>query len=183
MKIGIITRKEFPIYKDFPLLFQYEISDYNLIIGYSYAKELYPETNFLKNKINKNTWWIYSNDEKPTDANKLTINILKEIIEEIIRNSEYKVVDPIINKIEKEQIKRFLEIKNITFYSRKGRMLFLYSKNQIFGFDIEVYKWMGWNLKEIIDFKKIKPFIIDDVYLTLFGEKNLKYIPLFYDIF
>jgi hypothetical protein len=180
MKIGIITQKEFKLFKEYPLLFTYEKEKYNLIIGYNYAKDLLPETTFLKSKIKEGFWWTYSDDEKPTDFNKLTIGILKEIILDIVNKTEYRVVDPLINKIGKEDIKKFFEKKNLTFYSRKDRMVFLYSNDEIFGIDLEVFKWMEWNIKEIIDFKKLKPFIIDDKYIELFGEKYIKYIPLFY---
>lgn len=181
MKIGIVTQKEFKLFKEYPLLFSYEKEKYNLIVGYSYAKNLLPETTFLNPKISNKFWWTYSDDEKPTDFNKLTIKVLKDIIYDIVNKTEYKVVDPIINKITKEDIKIFFEKKKLTFYSRKDRMLFLYSNDEIFGMDLEVFKWMEWNIKEIIDFKKLKPFIIDDKYIELFGEKYIKYIPLFYE--
>jgi len=180
MKIGIITQKEFKLFNEYPLLFEYGESDYNLIIGYNLAKELNKNTSFLNNKINNNTYWVWSDEEKPTDSKKLTINIIKLIIEEIIKNTEYKVVDPIINKITKESIKNYFANKNINYYTKIDRMLFLYYEKEIFGFDLEVFKWMDWNIKELIDFKPLKPFLIDDKYLDLFTEKNKKYIPIFY---
>lgn len=165
-----------------------------MVVGFSLLKKLYgdkyPDQSILDKIVipNKLYWEFSFNENKKQNIDGIENFINEKVIDYYFFDFKYFNIDPIFNKISNEDdlIKNFPIID--CAYS-DNRMLYVISSNSVFGLDLDVFDFYGFNInyiKNSILEKAIKRVIDPDnnIYLSYyrqFPELNFlkRYIPLF----
>jgi hypothetical protein len=110
-----------------------------LILGYYKFKGDY-ELDFSNNKIKDNLYWTFSKDEDRGTLNKELYDFMLLCELRLFDNFKYKYVDPF--NLTFGKIKKIINffIKNGGVGNISDSMLFIYSDNKTFGFNLETLK-------------------------------------------
>jgi len=183
-EFNVVSLEDEIIFKNLP----------TLIIGYETVCDLYGKENInvLKRKINENIFWTFKRNVKRI--------LYDPDIEDFIRHS-YKTYVDRISYIDVDVIqfptkklikitKKILELTDIISYKTDNNIIYLYSKNIIFGVDLNILKYVGFNIEKIE--RKIKEksmvFLTGKEILIEYSnhlerlENDLKYLPFLYSI-
>jgi len=172
------------IFKDLP----------TLIIGYDEICDLYGEDNInvLNRNVGKNVFWTYK---------RTTKRVLYDTdLESFIRYS-YKKYTSKLNYVDLDLIqfsnskilkivKKILTLKGVITYESENSVIYIYSNNIIFGIDLNLVEYIGFDIEKVR--KKIK----DKSLIYLKGEEvlieyqnylerldnDIKLIPVLYSI-
>lgn len=165
-----------------------------LIIGYELVNTFFGKDsiNVLNKRINKNTFWTFERTTKR--------DVYANDLEDFIRHSYKKFIEKIsyvdldliqfpTKKIMKI-VRKIYGLEKVITYKSENNVLFLYSGNLIFGIDLNMVKFIGF------DPKKVERKIIEKSTTFLEGSEILieynnhlerlnydtKYIPVLYSI-
>jgi hypothetical protein len=148
-----------------------------------------------KEIIEKKLYWEFSFDEKKSDH----INGVEDFVESapllyFSNKYDYKHINPIFLNIRTVEDLKWNDIplEFDVFYNYKNKMLYLLdlsiNENVIYGVDLELFEFLGFNKSELMDyFIGISSRIIDDIdgkkaeeYLSYFnsGDELKKYLPV-----
>lgn len=183
-EFNVVTSLDEIIFKDLP----------TLIIGYDLVKLFFDKSliNVLNKRINKNTFWTFNRNVKR--------DVFTNDLEDFIRHSYTKCIER-INYVDIDLIqfsrgkiikilRKIKELENIITYKSKNNVIYMYSENLIFGIDLNIVDFIGYDSKKIEDrirAESIK-FLEGDEILLEYGNhlerinNGIKYIPLLYSI-
>lgn len=162
-----------------------------LIIGYDLVVKLYPNFNILKIELEDNIYWTFKRTEKRDKYEEDLLWFIYKVYELFVKDVKYIFVDPIhfdSKKMWKVIRKIYNLISPITFVN--GEMLYIYGNNLIFGVDLKLLKYMGFNVIKIkTKIKKFSNVFLDDNKILIEYKKNIdalnnqiKYIPFLYSL-
>ena len=162
-----------------------------LIVGYERVNKLYPDFDITTNKINDKTYWTFKKNEKRDKYEEDLRWFIKKVYSDLINNLSYVFVDPLQyrKKTLIKIIKKILSSKNIISYLH-DEMVYVYTDNIIFGVDLKLFKFLGFNIDKIKN--KIKSistvFLVKDEILIeykniiSFFDNKIRYLPYLYFI-
>jgi hypothetical protein len=162
-----------------------------LIVGYERVNKLYPDFDITTNKINDKTYWTFKKNEKRDKYEEDLRWFIKKVYSDLINNLSYVFVDPLQyrNKTLIKIIKKILSSNNIISYLH-DEMVYIYTDNIIFGVDLKLFKFLGFNIDKIKN--KIKSistvFLVKDEILIeykniiSFFDNKIRYLPYLYFI-
>lgn len=130
-----------------------------LIIGYNIAKDNIKNFSLLRKEYTEQKiWWTFLKTEKRVDYDKDLSNFNSVIINEIVKDIKYQLIDVInLKKEEKESIwKELLSNKNKIIYNYFNKMLFIYinENKKVYGLPLTTCRFLGNDTDKII--KKLK---------------------------
>lgn len=162
-----------------------------LIIGWDIVKTINPEADFIDKKLSDNIFWTFKKTERRDIFEEDLYYFINHCYKLLVKNIEYIFIDLILlNELELKNIfNKLKKTKQLIGYNYNN-MIYLYTDNIIYGFDLKLVKYLALDTEKII--KKIKSYcsvfldnndiLIEykDIIETLNSE--IKYIPYLYSI-
>lgn len=162
-----------------------------LVTSYKWLKENYDDYDIYNKKLEDNLYWTFSRTERRDIFHKDVEEFVTLANREMVKNIHYVFVDLIqyhpttIRKI----VRKILSLKKKIAFKHK-RMIYIYGGELIFGIDLNLLEYMGFDVKKIE--KKIKSycneFLEDDEIFIEYKDNmerlnhEVKYIPFLYAI-
>lgn len=140
-----------------------------LIVGYDYVNKAFPDFDITNNKLADNLYWTFKRTEK-RDKYEEDLNwFIKKAYLSLVKDIIYISIDPIQHRPKTlfKIVRKLYSIDNKVAYL-DGNMIFIYGDKIIFGVDLELFKFVGF------DIDKIKNKIKDNC--THFLDKNSIFI-------
>jgi len=160
-----------------------------LIIGWDYVKKNYPDYDITQRKLSENLYWTFKKTEKRELHEEDIYNFIQKIYSDLLEKINYVFIDPIINnkKVIKKILKKINSIKQIVSYHHND-MVYMYGENIIFGIDLSLIDFMGFDVNKIISKIKAKSkhFLTKNSIFIKYKDKlenldnQVKYIPYLY---
>lgn len=162
-----------------------------LIVGWKFIKDKFPNYNITERKLDSLTYWTFNKTERRDIFNDDLDSFTQECYNRLISNVKYIYVDPIQDtKSRIYKILRKIYKSNRIFAYRHEDMVYLSIDDLIFGIDLKILSFIGFNTDKII--AKIKSistaFLIDDDILIEYKnhidnlDDQVKYTPFLYSI-
>ncbi len=190
MNLGnIVTKSPVTVPNEFNIFDSIEDIDGNiptLIVGWDLAERLFPNQDITDKKITKLIWWTFNRSERKDEHTIGVYEFIEHAYKEMVSNINYVFVD-YINFSHSKLNKTLSKINSLhDFISyQHGNMIYMYSHKLIFGMDLSLLKYMGYNPEKCIS--DIKEFSTEyltkeeiyDVYLPHIErvDNQVKYIP------
>lgn len=162
-----------------------------LIIGFDIVNELYPDFDILDIKVEENIYWTFKKNEKRDKYNEDLNWFIQKVYDDLVKNCMYIFVDVIqYNKQTLIKIlKKILSFKKIITYQTED-MLYINGENYIFGVDLKLLHYVGFDKNKIINkIKRISNSFLDNNQIIIEYKKYVedlglpnKYIPYLYSI-
>lgn len=162
-----------------------------LIVGFDTVNNLYPDFDILDIKVEDNIYWTFKKNEKRDKYNEDLNWFIQKVYDDLVKNCIYVFVDviqynkPTLIKI----LKKISSFKKIITYQTED-MLYINGENYIFGVDLKLLNYVGFDKNKIINkikrasnsFLSNNEIIIEyKKYVEDLGLPN-KYIPYLYSI-
>ncbi len=195
MKIAnIVTKNKIDISEQFNIVESMDNVIHGLptlIVGFDIVNNLYPDFDILDIKVEDNIYWTFKKNEK-RDKYEEDLNwFVQKVYDDLVKNSSYIFVDVIqyskltLTKI----IKKIISFDKIVTYHTSD-MLYINGDNFIFGIDLKLMKYVGFDENKIINkIKKISIVFLSDNEIIIEYKKYVedlglpnKYIPYLYSI-
>jgi len=195
MKIGNIISKKNISVSDYFNLYN-RVSDIDnslpvLIVGWDLVENLYPHHDITENRVNNNIFWCVNKTVNRDSYEECVVMFEKHCFKEIIKDVKYIYVDPILSSNQRllKIVRKIYSLKNVISYDN-GDMVYMYSDNFIFGIDIKILKYIGFNTEKILSKIKLisKVFLVDNEIIIEYKknaqslDNGIKYIPYFFSI-
>ena len=162
-----------------------------LIVGYDYVNKHYQDFDITNIKLEPNLYWTFKKTEKRDKFDEDLRWFIRKVYEDLTDKLIYLFVDPIQHKPKtlRKIVKKILSLNDVITY-KHNEMFYVYSDNLIFGIDLKLLKYLGFNTDKIKE--KIKSisdvFLIDDEILIGYKKcietlnNRVRYIPYLYFI-
>jgi hypothetical protein len=162
-----------------------------LIVGYDYVNKHYQDFDITNIKLEPNLYWTFKKTEKRDKFDEDLRWFIRKVYEDLTDKLIYLFVDPIQHKPKtlRKIVKKILSLNDVITYQH-NEMFYVYSDNLIFGIDLKLLKYLGFNTDKIKE--KIKSisnvFLIDDEILIEYKKcietlnNRVRYIPYLYFI-
>jgi hypothetical protein len=162
-----------------------------LIVGYDYVNKHYHDFDITNIKLEPNLYWTFKKTEKRDKFDEDLRWFIRKVYEDLTDKLIYLFVDPIQHKPKtlRKIVKKILSLNDVITYQH-NEMFYVYSDNLIFGIDLKLLKYLGFNTDKIKE--KIKSisnvFLIDDEILIGYKKcietlnNRVRYIPYLYFI-
>lgn len=162
-----------------------------LIIGWDIIKEEFPDYDIINRKLSDNVYWTFKKNEKRDQHEEDLFYFVKNTYADLISKVKYIFVDPI--HLSKKNlikiIKKILsETKLISF--KYKNMIYIYCDKYIFGIDLKLIKFIGYNADKIHNkiYSKSNVFLVDNNIFIEYKKRleiidnQMRYIPYLYSI-
>ncbi len=194
MKIGnIVSTNNLNVSEDFNVVKTMDDIIHGLptlIIGWDYVDKTYPEYNIMESEIKTDLYWTFKKTEKRDKHDEDIQRFISKTYKNLTKGISYVFIDPLQFNYKKlvKVIRRIKSTKNITFIN--GDMVYIYSDKIIFGIDLKLLTYIGFDIDKIkLKIKSSSEVFLDDnkilieysKYITAL-ENQVKYIPLLYSI-
>lgn len=195
MKIAnIVTDTKITVSNDFNVVpsIQYITKGLpTLIVGYDIVSKLYPDFNILEIELSNNLYWTFKRTEKRDKFEEDLLWFIGRVYEELVKDIKYVFVDP-IHYTPRALIKIIKKIKSldkpITYV--KDRMVYIYGDNLIFGIDLRLLKFIGYDTEKIKNkIKKLSSVFLEGSSVFIEYKKHvhalnnqIRYIPYLYKV-
>jgi hypothetical protein len=162
-----------------------------LIIGYEFTDTIFPNFDVTEMCIKHNFYWTFKKRERRDKFEQDMDWFVSKVFSELIENVNYVYLDVIQYPVKTQIkiVKKILSLKKVISY-QKGSMVYIYGDNLIFGVDLKLLKYVGFNIDNV----KTKIKSISSVFLV--GNKiiidyttiveslgnQVKYIPYIYNL-
>lgn len=165
-----------------------------LIIGYDEICELYGEenVNVLKRNVTKNIFWTFKRTVKRQLYDVDLESFIRHAYKKATSNLNYVDLDLIQSSKSKiiKIIKHLLGLKDVISYESKNSVIYIYSNNIIFGIDLNLIEYVGFNPDKVREKIKDKSAVFLEGEEILIEYKNhlerldndIKLIPFLYFI-
>jgi hypothetical protein len=162
-----------------------------LIIGFDYVNKHYPDFDITKFQLEPNLYWTFRKNEK-RDKYEYDLSLfINKVYCDLVQDISYVFVDPIHynKKTLYKIIKKVKSLKNIISYVNND-MVYIYSDKIIFGVDLKLLSYIGFNKDGIkAKIKQISSVFLHDSrilieYKNVIQEldNQVKYVPYLYSI-
>jgi hypothetical protein len=162
-----------------------------LIIGFDYVNKHYPDFNILDIELEPNLYWTVKKTER-RDKHAEDLNwFINKVYNDLTKNIKYVFIDPLQynSKSLYKIVRKLYSIeKLITFLN--GDMVYIYGENFIFGVDLKLMSYIGYDkIKLINKIKKISSVFLHEKNIITEYKNHLnnlgyeiKYLPFSYSI-
>ena len=162
-----------------------------LIVGYDYVNKHYHDFDITNIQLEPNLYWTFKKTEKRDKFDEDLRWFIRKVYEDLTDKLIYLFVDPIQHKPRtlRKIVKKILSLNDVITYQH-NEMFYVYSDNLIFGIDLKLLKYLGFNTDKIKE--KIKSisnvFLIDDEILIEYKKcietlnNRVRNIPYLYFI-
>ena len=130
-----------------------------LVIGWEFAKTLYPNANIISWEIEDDIYWTFNNRERRQSYEEIIVKFKKLVVNRFIKSINYKYISIIDGDIQENALSFILnECKGFKIYIYNN-MVYATGKNShergnyVYGFSLVEYSYTGVDIKEL--FKKI----------------------------
>jgi hypothetical protein len=191
---NIVTKTEINISSDFNVVESMDEIIHGLptlIIGFDLTDKIFPNYDVGNIKVAENIYWT---TKKTENRDKLNIELewFKQFAYyEQIKNVNYVFVDPIQYKKNSllKILRKIYSLPNKITYQHKD-MLYIYSDNFIFGVDLKLLKYMGFDTSKLLTkiIAKSSVFLEDEnifiEYKQIIDEldNQIRFIPYLHSI-
>lgn len=162
-----------------------------LVIGWDIVKTINPDADFVDKKISEEIFWTFKKTERRDIFEEDLYNFINYSYTKLIKNINYTFID-LISYSESELKNTFKLIKNmndVIGYKYKN-MLYIYTKNTIYGVDIKLIEYVGYDVNEILSkiisyfdvFLENEQILIEYKDIIDVLNNEVKYIPYLYSI-
>ena len=194
MKIGnIITERDIKINNKFNIVNSIDkiIPELpTLIVGMDITKKYYTNISYLNRKINDTTFWTFTKLEKRDLHEEDLYYFIEFAYKNLLKNVKFTFIDLILNDTTyiKSIFDEMSKNKIITFKDKNN--IYLYFKNNIYGFDLRQVSFIGKSIESFMDkIKSLSNVFLEDTNILIEYKKELlifneeiKYIPLIYSL-
>jgi len=162
-----------------------------LIVGFDLTESLYPDFDVLDICVKDNIYWTFKKIEKRDKFNEDLDWFITKVYSDLIKDVNYLFVDPILLKPKTliKIVRKIYSIENIITY-KYNDMLYIYGDKIVFGVDLKLFKFIGFDVKKLKD--KINhistDFLDDDDILIEYKNivetlgNSVRYIPYLFSI-
>ena len=162
-----------------------------LIIGYDYVNENYPDFDITDIKLGDNLYWTFKKNEKRDKFEEDLKWFITKVYSDLVNELSYIFVDPLQYRGRKliKIVRKIYSLKNAISYVN-NQMIYIYSEKLIFGIDLKLFKYIGYDQNKIesrikaissIFLRESDIFIEYKNIITILGDKT-KYLPYLYSI-
>jgi hypothetical protein len=122
-----------------------------LIVDYYYVDKNYPNFDIGDSKLEDNLYWTFKKTHKRDKYNEDLDCFVRFVYYNLIKNINYLFVDPIQYPYRslRKAIKKIHSINILTSY-KTGDMVYIYGENLIFGIDLKLLKYMGFDTDKLL---------------------------------
>jgi hypothetical protein len=126
-----------------------------LLVGYDYVSKNYPDFDITNPEIKTNLYWSFKRNEKRDNYEETLSWFIHKTYEDLTKDLVYVFVDPIqyrprtLAKI----VRKIYSLKEPITYRHKT-MVYIYSEKFIFGIDLKLLNFIGFDARKILS--KIK---------------------------
>lgn len=194
MKIGnIITERDIKINNKFNIVNSIDkiIPELpTLIVGMDITKKYYTNISYLNRKIDDTTFWTFTKLEKRDLHEEDLYYFIEFAYKNLLKNVKFTFIDLILNDTTyiKSIFDEMSKNKIITFKDKNN--IYLYFKNNIYGFDLRQVSFIGKSIESFMDkIKSLSNVFLEDTNILIEYKKELlifneeiKYIPLIYSL-
>lgn len=161
-----------------------------LIIGWDIVKTISPNADFIDKKLSDNIFWTFKKSERRDIFEEDLYNFIEKSYNLIVKNIKYEFIDLI--RLDNEETKIiFNRIKNNKSFSYiYNNMIYIYSDNIIYGFDLNLVKYLDYDVNKVQN--KIKSYstvFLDNTNIIIeykdiidMLDNQAKYVPYLYSI-
>jgi hypothetical protein len=165
-----------------------------LIIGYETVVDLYgvDNINVLKRNINKKTFWTFRRNVERKVYEPDLEDFMRYSYKKAIENINFVDLDVIqFNKQKLYKIvKKILSLKDPISYKSANNVIYIYSENLIFGVDLNLLSFVGFDIEKAENKIKEKSLVFLEGNEILIEYNNYlerlnydyKYVPFLYSI-
>lgn len=161
-----------------------------LYVGYDLTNKYFPNFDVTEIALGNNNFWTLKKTEKRDKFQEDIDWFINYTYMGLIKDINYVFVDniqhnkPTLRKI----YRKILTSKHITFYNND--MVYMFHDKLIFGLDLKLFKYCGYNLDKLnVKIKKLSkkiiyPNLITKEHLVILDSLNneRKYIPIIFDL-
>lgn len=145
-----------------------------LLVGFDYVNKHYPDFDIMEREIEPNLYWIFKKTEKRDEYEIGLRWFIDKILNDLIKNVHYVFVDIMQYKKNKlvKILRKILSINKI-YSVINNDMIYIYGDNLIFGVDLKLFRFIGYNTDKIklkVQQKSVGFYSVDDI---LIEDKNI----------
>jgi len=195
MLIGnVICERDIKIDKRFNLIKSIDksIPDLpTLIVGIDNAKKFAGKVSYLDRKINNSTFWTFNRMEKRDLFEEDLFYFIEFAYNQLLTEVEFKFIDLILSDsiLINSVFGNIEQTKEVITFHHKN-MVYTYTNDNIYGFDLRQVRYIGKSPKKFIDtIKSFSTVFLQDEKILIEYKKELymfndeiKYVPLIYSI-
>jgi hypothetical protein len=162
-----------------------------LIVGFDYVNKHYPDFNILDKQLEPNLYWTVKKTERRDKHVEDLTWFINKVYNDLTKDIKYVFIDPLqYNSKSLYKIVRKLYSIEKLITLLNDDMVYIYGENFIFGVDLKLMKYIGYDkIKLINKIKKISSVFLDEKN-TIIEYKNhlnnlgyeIKYLPFLYSI-
>lgn len=162
-----------------------------LIVGYTYVDKHYPDFDIFNKELAPNLYWTFKRNEKRDNFEEDVRWFIRKIFLEKAKDVKYVFVDPLQLKRRSlvKVIRKIYSLKNPIAYSN-DKMAYIFGEDLIFGIDLRLLKYMGFDIDKIKGkIKKLTTIFLEGSDILIEYKKNLeffdnqiRYIPFLYTL-
>ena len=154
MIANIVSKNNIDVSQDFNVVDSFDsiiIGIPTLIVGFDLTESLYPDFDVLDFCIEDDIYWIFKKTENRDKFNEGLELFIHKIYSNLIKDINYVFVDPILLKPKTliKIIRKIYGINQLTTYMYND-MLYVYGDKIIFGIDLRLFKFIGFDVEKII---------------------------------
>lgn len=181
---NVVNNMEDIIFKELPTL----IIGLEIVRGYFNEDSINP----LNKKINKNTFWTFKRTTMRNIYNEDLDNFIRYSYKTYIEKINFVDVDLIQHNTPKLKriIKKMLSYDKYISYKTYNDVIYLYIDNLIFGIDLKLVEFIGFDVKKIEDKikKRSTTFLEGEEIMVEYNnqldrvDNDIKMLPFFYSL-
>lgn len=162
-----------------------------LIIGYEYVNKHYPDFDITNIRLGDNLYWTFKKTEKRDKYEEDLKWFITKSYVDLVNQISYIFVDPIQYRGRKliKIVKKIYSLKNIVTYTN-DTMIYIYAENLIFGIDLRLMKYIGFDVDRLkakikgitYIFLEESDIFIEYKNIIFFLGKQNRYLPYLYSI-
>jgi len=162
-----------------------------LVIGWDIVKTINPDADFVDKKLSEEIFWTFKKTERRDIFEEDLYNFIIYSYGKLIKNIDYKFIDLIsYSETELKNTFKFIKkLKKVVGYKYKN-MLYIYGENTIYGIDIKLVDYVGYNVDETLNkiisyftvFLENEEILIEYKDIIDVLNNEVKYIPYLYSI-
>ncbi len=122
-----------------------------LVIGWEFAKKMYPNANILDWKINDLIYWSFNNRERSQRYEETVIKFREYVIKNLVKNTKYKFINVLLND-NKEGLNYLLDnIENLKIYLNNDIIYITdHLGKWVYGYSLRQFEYLGIDRKIIL---------------------------------
>lgn len=162
-----------------------------LIIGWDIVKNIDPNVDFINKKLSDNIFWTFKKSERRDIFEDDLYNFTEYCYKLLITNIKYTFIDLIqFSKSEIKDTFRYIKNSEKVIGYLYNNMLYLYIEKTVYGLDLNLLKYMDYNLDETLSkiktycsvFLDNKDILIEYKDVIDMLNNEVKYVPFLYSI-